>query len=114
MFDLTLYWDMLSKDSHDGGGGVNVVDKMEDCVRQSRDSQFPAHEQIALLISGGDLLQRLRLYDISMTYYRRACELEDREIGLAAISKIEYMPRRRAYSCGRATFKRRDACMIER
>jgi len=91
MFDLTLYWDMLSKDSHDGGGGVNVVDKMEDCVRQSRDSQFPAHEQIALLISGGDLLQRLRLYDISMTYYRRACELEDREIGLAAISKIEYM-----------------------
>ena len=77
MFDLMLYWDMLSKDSHDGGGGVNVVDKMEDCVRQSRDSQFPAHEQIALLISGGDLLQRLRLYDISMTYYRRACELED-------------------------------------
>ena len=26
-----------------------------------------------------------------MTYFRRACDLEDREIGLSAISKIEYM-----------------------
>jgi tetratricopeptide (TPR) repeat protein len=91
MFDLTLYWALLTKDSHHGGGGVNVVDKMEDCVRQSRESQFPVYEQIALLISAGDMLQRLAFYDIAMTYYRRARDLEDKEIGLSAISKIEYM-----------------------
>ena len=55
-----------------GFGLSLVVDKMEDCVRQSQDSQFSAHEQIVLLISGGDLLQRLRLYDISMSYISRS------------------------------------------
>jgi len=91
LFDLVVYWGYLCVDTHHGGGGVNIVDKMEDCVRLAKESQFPIHEQIALLISAGDMLQRLQFYDIAMTYFRRACDIEEKEIGLSPISKIEYM-----------------------
>jgi tetratricopeptide (TPR) repeat protein len=37
------------------------------------------------------MLQRLQFYDIAMTYFRRACNIEEKEIGLSPISKIEYM-----------------------
>ena len=91
MFDLIIYWESLTLDPHSSGGGANIVDKMEDCVRKSKESQFPVYEQIALIISAGDILQRLNFFDIAMTFFRRACDLEDREIGLSAISKVEYM-----------------------
>lgn len=91
VFDLIVYWESLTQDPHLGGGGVSIADKMEECVRRSKAAQFPVHEQIALFISAADLLQRLQFYDIAMTYNRRACDLEERLIGLSGISKIEYM-----------------------
>ena len=91
MFDLIIYWESLTLDTHHGGAGANIVDKMEDCVRLAKECQFPVHEQIALFISAGDILQRLSFFDIAMTFFRRARDLEDREIGLSEISKIEYM-----------------------
>ncbi|EKX47579.1 hypothetical protein GUITHDRAFT_162651 [Guillardia theta CCMP2712] len=86
--DLVFYWTYLGSDLF---GAINIIDRCEECVRQASELEFDLKSRVELINSIAELLHRMRYHDIALSFYKRAREAEDQELGLPFLAHVQYM-----------------------